>query len=289
MSGNLKVLNDDAEFQTELNSAGSKLVVVDFFATWCGPCHQIAPVFEGYATKYSNAVFLKVDVDKLTVVTNRFNITAMPTFTFFKNKVKVDEIKGADPVALEEKIKKHYQEPGESDETVEVKGHIDLSKMIQMNGSECLNESDDHTLKHALSPKGGYLQSDCDEQLIISLEFSQPVKLHSLKMYAPDDGTAPKTIKLFTNRPQTLDFDSAESMDAIQKIQLTPDDVKEGTLIPLRYVKFQNVSSVSIFVNDNQGGEETTVINYLGFIGSPVMATNMSDFKRVAGKKGESH
>ncbi|XP_074652794.1 thioredoxin-like protein 1 [Tubulanus polymorphus] len=165
---------------------------------------------------------------------------------------------------------------------------IDLSKMIQMNRWECLNESDDHTLKHALSPKGGYLQSDCEEQLIISLEFSQPVKLRSLKMYAPD-GTAPKTIKLFTNRPQTLDLDLAESMEAIQKIQLTPDDVKEGTLIPLRYVKFKNFSTVSIFVNDNQGGEETTVINYLGFIGSPVMAMNMSDFKQVAGKKGKSH
>ncbi|XP_074657500.1 thioredoxin-like protein 1 isoform X2 [Tubulanus polymorphus] len=68
--------------------------------------------------------------------------------------------------------------------------------------------------------------------------------------------------------------------------RLTADDVKEGTLIPLRYVKFKNVSSNSIFVNDNQGGEETTVINYLGSIGSPEMATTMFDFKQVTGKKG---
>ncbi|XP_074648817.1 thioredoxin-like [Tubulanus polymorphus] len=106
MSGNLKVLNDDAEFQAELNSAGSKPVVVDLFATWWRPCHQIAPVFEGDATKYSNAVFLKVDVDKLTEVTNRYNITAMPTFTFFKNKVKVERKTSKSIIKSQEKMMK---------------------------------------------------------------------------------------------------------------------------------------------------------------------------------------
>ena len=42
---------------------------------------------------------------------------------------------------------------------------MDLSFLVNKSGSECLNESDDHTLEHALNPKGGYLESDCDEQV----------------------------------------------------------------------------------------------------------------------------
>lgn len=59
-----------------------------------------------------------------------------------------------------------------------------------MKGSECLNDSDDHPLSHALNSIGEeeFLESDCDEQLIISVAFSQPIKLHSLQITATDDG-----------------------------------------------------------------------------------------------------
>lgn len=63
--------------------------------------------------------------------------------------------------------------------------------LISAKESECLNNSDDHPLSHAFSgdPDGKqYLESDCDEQLIISVAFSQPVKLHSLQITAPQDG-----------------------------------------------------------------------------------------------------
>ena len=56
----VKVLADDAQFQAELSSAGSKLVVVDFTASWCGPCKRIAPFYDELSAKYSKAVFLQV-------------------------------------------------------------------------------------------------------------------------------------------------------------------------------------------------------------------------------------
>lgn len=165
---------------------------------------------------------------------------------------------------------------------------MNLNSFIDQTKTECLNESDDHHLSHAFELKGGYLESDVDEQLIMTIAFNQQIKLHSLKINA-DGSKAPKTVKLFVNLPNSPDFDSAEVMAAVQQIDLTPEDMAEGSIVPLKFVKFQNVHTVTIFIKDNQGEEETTQIDYIAFIGNPVNTTNMGDFKRVAGKKGESH
>ncbi|XP_064596138.1 thioredoxin-like protein 1 [Liolophura sinensis] len=282
------VVADEGQFQTELANAGAKLVVVDFFASWCGPCQRIAPSFEQFSRTYPNAVFLKVDVDQTPDVAHSRDVRAMPTFLFYKNMTKVDSLQGADPASLEAKIKQHYEGEDGVQGDAPVKGHGDLNSFLNKSGCECLNESDDHPFTHAITQKGGYLESDCDEQLIIHMAFNQAVKLHSLQLLAPED-KGPKTIKIFINQPHTLDFDQCENMEPLQKFDLTPDDMKEGATIGLRYVKYQNVQTVTIFVKDNQKGTETTQIDYIAFIGSPVSTTNMSDFKRVAGKKGESH
>lgn len=63
----------------------------------------------------------------------------------------------------------------------------------------------------------------------------------------------------------------------------------EGTPIPLRFVKFQNVLNIQIFIKDNLAGSDITRIDHLAFYGSPISTTNMGDFKRISGKKGESH
>ena len=70
-----------------------KLVVIDFFATWCGPCKMISPKIEAMAGEMSNVVFLKVDVDEAEDVAEEYNISAMPTFIFLKNGQKVKDLK----------------------------------------------------------------------------------------------------------------------------------------------------------------------------------------------------
>ncbi|XP_005111329.1 thioredoxin-like protein 1 isoform X1 [Aplysia californica] len=285
---NVHHVSNDADFASELANAGTKLVVADYFATWCGPCRAIAPAFADMSTRYPKAVFLKVDVDQCQETAQREGVSAMPTFIFYRNKVKVDLMRGADASMLEEKIKKWYSEGEGEDGDSPVKGHMELTSLINKAESECLNEADDHTLEHALDPKGGYLESDCDEQLMINLGFSQAVKLHSLQMHCSKEN-GPKNVKLFINQPHTLDFDSADSMAPLQMLELTPADLQEGALVPLKYVKLQNVLSLTLFVKDNQTGAETTQIDHLSVIGSPTSTTNMAEFKRVAGKKGESH
>jgi hypothetical protein len=69
---------------------------------------------------------------------------------------------------------------------------------------------------------------------------------------------------------------------------LQPGDL-DGNPVLLRFVKFQTVSNLMIFIKDNQTGTETTRIDHLTIYGSPLSTTNMSDFKRIAGKKGEAH
>ncbi|KAF4525476.1 hypothetical protein B566_EDAN004888 [Ephemera danica] len=256
----VRVIADDSQFQTELSAAGVKLVVVDFTATWCGPCQRIAPVFESLSRKYPRAVFLKVDVDECQEVAAAQGVTSMPTFIFFRNKVKLDRMSGADPTALEAKIQQYYGSDDTESEESGVAGHMDLSTFIMKKECECMNESDDHPFQHCLTSEGGYLESDTDEQLIISITFSQAVKVHSIKVKGPQD-KGPKTIKLFINQPRTIDFDMADSYQP----------------------------NIQLFVKDNQGGTETTQIDHLAILGSPISTTNMGEFKRVAGKKGESH
>ncbi|ELK29590.1 Thioredoxin-like protein 1 [Myotis davidii] len=277
----VKPVGSDPDFQPELSGAGSRLAVVKFTMRGCGPCLRIAPAFSTMSNKYPQAVFLEVDVHQCqgTAATN--NISATPTFLFFRNKVRIDQYQGADAVGLEEKIKQHLEnDPGSNEDTDIPKGYMDLMPFINKAGCECLNESDEHGFDNCLRKDMTFLESDCDEQLLITVAFNQPVKLYSMKFQGPDNGQGPKYVKIFINLPRSMDFEEAERSEPTQALELTEDDIKEDGIVPLRYVKFQNVNSVTIFVQSNQGEEETTRISYFTFIGTPVQATNMNDFKR---------
>ncbi len=103
-------LADDSEFVDHLSDAGQKLVVVDFTASWCGPCTMIAPFFKQLSVKYPNAVFLKVDVDKCPGTAAANEVNSMPTFIFFRNRAVLDRIRGANKQGLEDKIKQFYDQ-----------------------------------------------------------------------------------------------------------------------------------------------------------------------------------
>ncbi|KAI9801759.1 MAG: thioredoxin trx1 [Sarcosagium campestre] len=101
-------LSSKSEFSTALED--KSLLVLDAFATWCGPCKVIAPKVVEFSEKYSNARFFKVDVDEVPDVAQELGIRAMPTFLLFKNGEKVKEIVGANPTALEAAIVKELEE-----------------------------------------------------------------------------------------------------------------------------------------------------------------------------------
>ena len=75
-------------------------VFCDFWATWCGPCRMLAPVFEEISEKYADkAVFVKLDVDENEEAAIKYGITSIPNIIAFKNGAKVDNNLGFVPQA----------------------------------------------------------------------------------------------------------------------------------------------------------------------------------------------
>lgn len=83
-------------------------MVVDFYATWCGPCKMIEPFLKQQSEIYKDeVVFLKVDVDENEEIASTYEISCMPTFLFIKKREKVDEISGANQEMIKQMLEAH--------------------------------------------------------------------------------------------------------------------------------------------------------------------------------------
>ena len=98
----------DASFGNEVEQHQG-LAIVDFWATWCGPCHMVAPIIDQLAGEYGGKVKVtKVDVDANQRTAMRFNVRSIPSILFFKDGRHVDTLVGAYPkTVLDQKIKQH--------------------------------------------------------------------------------------------------------------------------------------------------------------------------------------
>ena len=99
-----KIINSQ-EFD---NTIESGVVVVDFFATWCGPCKMLSPVIDELSGELENVNFVKVDIDQSMDLAQKFKIVSVPTLKVFKNGEEVDTSMGFMPKeVLKSKVEAH--------------------------------------------------------------------------------------------------------------------------------------------------------------------------------------
>jgi len=95
MSDNLVILSDDT-VNTEINKPQGGPILVDFWATWCGPCRIVAPILEELAGEMGGKARIgKLDIDQNPATATHYGVMSIPTLLLFKNGKQVDKIIGA--------------------------------------------------------------------------------------------------------------------------------------------------------------------------------------------------
>uniref|UniRef100_A0A0K6S9T6 PITH domain-containing protein n=1 Tax=Chromera velia CCMP2878 TaxID=1169474 RepID=A0A0K6S9T6_9ALVE len=159
-----------------------------------------------------------------------------------------------------------------------------LNDQIDKATAECLGMDAKDPLSNILDQPNAELtvQSLDDPQLLLKFAFQSPVKLASIFIGGPageDLSEAPRVVKLFTNK-MSMGFSDAESDAPIQEFELTEEVLQAGKPVPLRFVKFQNILSLQIFIEDNHGGDITKV-SRVEIFGSSGQKMDMKDWKPV--------
>ncbi len=101
----------DSTFEQEVLKSGTP-VLVDFWATWCGPCRMVAPVLEEIASEKDNVRIAKLDVDANPITAGRFGVRAIPTMILFKDGKEAQRLVGYMPKdRLLQQIQPHMTTP----------------------------------------------------------------------------------------------------------------------------------------------------------------------------------
>lgn len=107
----MKEVTSASGLSTELKTTKSKLVLLDFFAPWCGPCKTLLPILEQLSIKYPSVLFLKINADTLSDLAEEYAVSALPTIVIMKKGAtkweKVAIIKGCQPAAIEKAIQQY--------------------------------------------------------------------------------------------------------------------------------------------------------------------------------------
>ena len=91
------------------NAIAQGNVVVDFYASWCGPCQRMSPIIDDLAKEMLGTIFVKVDTEKFKALSTQFGVRGLPTLVFFKDGQKVRQVTGArSKVELRNEINKTF-------------------------------------------------------------------------------------------------------------------------------------------------------------------------------------
>lgn len=168
---------------------------------------------------------------------------------------------------------------------------VDLTDAIQFSSVECHNQDTTNNIA-SIFPQmagnyapGAYLQSDSDEQLLLKIPFKNAVKLGAIEVAAPTGDTRrPRRVRIFMN-PTTMSFDTVTRLECALQVDIGPwvegpVPGQQICLIKTPFAKFQNCSCLAIFVENNEGGGDVTVVSGLKFFGIPIGGFDVSAIKK---------
>jgi hypothetical protein len=191
------------------------------------------------------------------------------------------------------------------------RGYTDVTEHVDVRGLDLLNADSEfgtvRTLFETSQPKSlnkgkgaatgsedskDWVESDVDNQLMLYVPFTSNLKIHTIQITSnvsadEDDDEAPvrpKTIHIWTNRQHNLGFEEAEDIPSTQTIELKESDWDAQTAtakLELRFVKFQNVYSLVLFVADGEGDSEKTRIDRIRFIGETGEKRDMGKLEKI--------
>ncbi|KAF6235810.1 hypothetical protein HO173_006005 [Letharia columbiana] len=193
------------------------------------------------------------------------------------------------------------------------KGYSDVTDQVDVRGLDLLNSASecgtartlfDNSKPSALDSGKGkgkgpsneeedkkdWVESDTDEQLMLYVPFMSTLKVHTLHITSlpgKDDDEPPmrpKTIQLYSNRAHVLGFDEAEDLPATQAITLSPRDWDEKTgtaKVELRFVKFQNITSLVVFIVDGEGSGDKVRIDRMRIVGETGEKRDLGKLEKV--------
>ncbi|KAH7005483.1 PITH domain-containing protein [Fusarium venenatum] len=289
-----------------------------FYADWCAPCTQIAPLYESLALTLSRpnvVTFAKINSDEQTELSQEYSVTSLPTFLVFRDGKEIDKVQGADPNKLKGIVQKLVTEVDSLGESFgsgsggganwkgaeAPRGYSDITDQIELRDLEVLNADEAaggvRVLFEGSKPSGlgngkgtskDYVQSGADDQLLLYVPFQSIVKLHTLQLTSlppkdDEDVMRPGNIHLYINRTHNLDFSEADDTEPTQAIEIGPEDWNaDGTVnLPLRYVKFQKTSSLVIYVQQGEGDGETVRLDRVRLIGEAGAKREMGKLQKV--------
>jgi hypothetical protein len=191
------------------------------------------------------------------------------------------------------------------------RGYTDVTDQVDVRGLDLLNADSDfggvRTLFETSQPKSlnkgkgaatgsegskDWIESDVDNQLMLYVPFTSNLKVHTIHITSCVSGddeedeapVRPKTVHIWTNRQHNLGFEEAEDIPSTQTIELKESDWDAQTAtakLELRFVKFQNVYSLVLFVADGDGDSERTRIDRIRFIGETGEKREMGKLEKI--------
>ncbi|RKP03223.1 hypothetical protein CXG81DRAFT_24108 [Caulochytrium protostelioides] len=290
----ITVVKSAADWEKLLRSGDATRLIV---AALMGSAAPLDAQLLDLARRYRHVTFAYINVDVVPDVAKQCGVPAASAgsgihFQFYKNGGKVADGSDMDHAALVQALEQH-QGPAPAGSPAGsprgspaggaaggLAGHVDLAEYIDKSSIECLNQATHHTVAHVFAKNPHFLQSDVDAQLILSIRFTQNVKLSGLRIVAKSAETAPARVRTFVNRAAGLSFDDAMAEPATEILDFTAADyAPEAVVKPLRFVKYQSVYTLTLFIESNLADDDITEIEQLVLYGQPTETSNMRDLK----------